>query len=75
MDEMNATGSAGGSVPSGGDGARDIVRHALATLAYRASKAIRGAPESYGSFCVGTTTRMPAGQTGLDQPPPVFEFG
>jgi hypothetical protein len=58
--DLNATGSAGGLGPSGGDAARDVVRHILATLAYRASKAIRGAPQSYGSFRVGTTTRTPA---------------
>src|SRR4051794_18647315 len=59
MDEVGASESAGGSGPSGG-GARAIVRHTLATLAYRASKAVRGAPESYGDFIVGTTTRTPA---------------
>jgi hypothetical protein len=58
MDEVNANASVGGSGPSGG--ARDIVRHTLATLAYRASKAIRGAPESYGGFRVGATSRSPA---------------
>jgi hypothetical protein len=42
------------------DPARDIVRHTLATLAYRASKAVRGAPDSYGAFRVGPTTRTPA---------------
>jgi hypothetical protein len=57
---MKATEAAGGPRPSGGDAARDIVRHTLATLAYRVSKAIRGAPQSYGNFRVGATTRTPA---------------
>jgi hypothetical protein len=48
------------SAPTNGDPAREIVRHTLATLAYRASKAVRGAPESYGGFRVGPTTRTPA---------------
>jgi hypothetical protein len=43
-----------------GDPACDVVRHTLATLAYRASKAVRGAPASYGDFRVGATTRTPA---------------
>jgi hypothetical protein len=29
---------------------RDLFRHAIATLAYRGGKAIRGAPESFASF-------------------------
>lgn len=60
MNDVNATVSAGGPAPPGGDHARDIVRHTLATLAYRAAKAVRGAPESYASFRVGATTRTPA---------------
>jgi hypothetical protein len=42
------------------DPAREIVRHALATLAYRASKAVRGAPASFGDFRIGPTSRTPA---------------
>jgi len=38
---------------------RDMLRHALATLAYRGGKAIRDAPESVSSFRVGETTRTP----------------
>lgn len=60
MHEVNTTDSARGHGPSGGDPARDIVRHTLATLAYRASKAVRGAPASYGGCRVGATTRTPA---------------
>lgn len=38
---------------------RDLLRHALATLAYRASKALRDPPEDFGSFRAGPTTRTP----------------
>jgi hypothetical protein len=47
-------------MPADADPARDVVRHTLATLAYRASKAVRGAPASYGDFRVGPTSRTPA---------------
>jgi hypothetical protein len=46
--------------PAHGDPAREVVRHTLATLAYRAAKAVRGAPASFGSFRIGSTTRTPA---------------
>ena len=48
------------SSPTNDDPGREMVRHTLATLAYRASKAVRGAPASYGDFRVGPTTRTPA---------------
>ncbi|HEX7019090.1 MAG TPA: hypothetical protein VF159_03710 [Gemmatimonadaceae bacterium] len=38
---------------------RQLLRHALATLAYRAEKAFRGAPESFGEFRHGPTSRTP----------------
>jgi hypothetical protein len=41
------------------DPARWLARHALATLAYRASKAVRNAPADFGSFRIGPTTRTP----------------
>jgi hypothetical protein len=41
------------------DPARWMVRHALATLAYRASKAVRNAPADFGIFRIGPTTRTP----------------
>ncbi len=37
-----------------------LLRHFLAALAYRTQKALRGAPESFGSFSAGTETRTPA---------------
>ncbi len=38
---------------------RDFLRHVLATLAYRGSKAVRGAPPGFGLFRAGPTTRTP----------------
>lgn len=40
--------------------ARDMLRHTLATLAYRGSKAIRGAPEGFGDFRASPTSRTPS---------------
>jgi hypothetical protein len=41
------------------EGHHEFLRHALATLAYRAAKAVREAPESFGSFKASPTTRTP----------------
>jgi hypothetical protein len=41
------------------DDQRGLLRHAIATLAYRGAKALRGAPESFGAFRVGDATRTP----------------
>ena len=40
-------------------GKRDLLRHAVATIAYRASKAIRNAPPSLAEFRAGDATRTP----------------
>jgi hypothetical protein len=40
-------------------GRRELLRHALATLAYRGGKAVRGAPDSFGSFHLAATSRTP----------------
>ena len=40
--------------------ARDFLRHAVATLAYRGGKAVRGVGEEFGGFRIGETTRTPA---------------
>ena len=40
-------------------GKRSLLRHAVATLAYRAGKAIRNAPPDLASFRAGDTTRTP----------------
>ena len=37
----------------------DLLRHALATLAYRGGKAMRGAPASFADFRAGDSTRTP----------------
>jgi hypothetical protein len=38
---------------------RQLLRHTLATLAYRASKAVRGAPASFSTFSVAEGSRTP----------------
>ena len=42
------------------DQKRQMLRHTVATLAYRGAKAVRGAPESFASFKSSETTRTPA---------------
>jgi hypothetical protein len=42
------------------DPARQLLRHTLATVAYRGGKAVRGAPEHFSSFHIGDKTRTPA---------------
>jgi len=39
---------------------RDYFRHSLATLGYRGGKVLRGAPEGFGLFRVGETSRTPS---------------
>lgn len=39
---------------------REFLRHTVATLAYRAGKTMRGAPDSFATFKPGPTTRTPA---------------
>jgi hypothetical protein len=41
------------------DPAREMLRHTLATLAYRAGKALRNAPEGFASFSAGGGVRTP----------------
>jgi hypothetical protein len=41
------------------DPPRQFLRHAVATVAYRAGKALRGAPEHFASFSVGDKSRTP----------------
>ena len=38
---------------------RSMLRHCLAAIAYRAQKALRDAPDSYGDFHAGTQVRTP----------------
>jgi len=42
------------------DPARQLLRHTVATVAYRGGKALRDAPEHFGSFHIGDKTRTPA---------------
>ena len=37
----------------------ELLRHALATLAYRGGKAVRGAPDSFAAFHLAATSRTP----------------
>jgi len=39
---------------------RDCLRHSLATLAYRGGKVLLGAPQGFGAFKVGDTSRTPS---------------
>ncbi len=40
--------------------ARDLLRHSLATIAYRGAKVVQGAPDSFADFHSSETTRTPA---------------
>jgi hypothetical protein len=42
------------------DPARTLLRHSVATLAYRAAKVVRDVPSSFAAFRAGATTRTPA---------------
>ena len=42
------------------DPKREMLRHTVATLAYRGAKAVRGAPDSFASFKASPSTRTPA---------------
>ena len=42
------------------DTKREMLRHTVATLAYRGAKALRGAPDSFASYRASETTRTPA---------------
>jgi hypothetical protein len=42
------------------DPKRELLRHTLATLAYRGAKAVRGVSEKFASFRVGDQSRTPA---------------
>jgi hypothetical protein len=42
------------------DPKRELLRHALATIAYRGGKAARDAPETFGTFKVDAASRTPA---------------
>jgi hypothetical protein len=46
--------------PPVADPARQMLRHTLATLAYRGGKTLRGAPETFAGFSTGEKGRTPA---------------
>ena len=41
------------------DAKQDLLRHVLATIAYRGGKALRGAPDSFATFRAGDSSRTP----------------
>ncbi len=51
-------GRAGGTPPEN-EQSRDMLRHAVATLAYRGGKALRGAPDTVARFRVKDGVRTP----------------
>jgi hypothetical protein len=42
------------------ESARQLLRHSVATVAYRGGKALRGSPDHFASFHIGDKTRTPA---------------
>jgi hypothetical protein len=62
MDRVTTTDATSpmGAHDANANSARSMLRHALATLAYRAAKAVRGAPTDFAAFRTGETTRTPA---------------
>jgi hypothetical protein len=46
-------------MPESADTARHVLRHTVATVAYRASKTLRDAPYSFPTFHIGDKTRTP----------------
>ena len=44
----------------GSDPKREMIRHTVATVAYRGAKALRDAPDSFANFRAAETTRTPA---------------
>ncbi len=47
-------------MPTSPDPARHLLRHTVATVAYRGGKSLRGAPESFAKFTLGDSPRTPA---------------
>jgi hypothetical protein len=55
----NTVTSAAAPVEANSAGVPELLRHTLATLAYRASKAVRDAPAHFADYQIGPTTRTP----------------
>jgi hypothetical protein len=47
------------TAPAGTESARSLLRHTLATLAYRGGKAVRGSPPGFSELRVAATARTP----------------
>ena len=47
------------SASQSSESGRQLLRHTVATLAYRGGKALRGAPDDFAAFRVGEKTRTP----------------
>lgn len=47
-------------MPASPEPARQLLRHSVATVAYRSGKALRNAPDHFGTFHIGDKTRTPA---------------
>jgi hypothetical protein len=54
------TASPASTSSASSDSARQLLRHTLATVAYRGGKALRGAPDRFATFHIGDKTRTPA---------------
>ena len=48
-----------GTTTASPDPARQLLRHTLATVAYRGGKVLRGAPDRFATFHIGDKTRTP----------------
>ncbi len=46
-------------IPAMTDEKREMLRHTVATIAYRGGKVLRNVPEGFAGFRIGETTRMP----------------
>src|SRR5215467_2158217 len=57
---MEPMANQGGPTMDSKDSGRQMLRHTVATVAYRAGKALRGAPESFATFGSGEKGRSPA---------------
>ena len=57
---MSASSVTSPTVTKSPDPVRQLLRHTVATVAYRAGKALRTAPERFGTFHIGDKTRSPA---------------
>jgi hypothetical protein len=55
--KKRVTSKRGAGTSAGGD--RVLLRHTVATLAYRGGKALRGAPAGFAEFRAGESTRTP----------------